>query len=134
MWTGGEVLNKRIEQIRKEAKLSQEDFGNRLRITRSSISRLESGINNPSDQTISLICKEFNVNEEWLRTGEGGDENRYIKATPYQRAYNRFGYIMENSTPAKKATLSMLLELLYTVPDDAWDAIIKEFEEIKKED
>ena len=41
---------------------------------------------------------------------------------------------MENSTPTKKATLSMLLELLYTVPDDAWDAIIKEFEEIKKED
>lgn len=126
-------MNERIKLIRKEANLSQEDFGNRLSITKASISRLESGINNPSDQTISLICKEFNVNEDWLRTGEGGDDNRYIKATPYQRAYNRFGYIMENSSPSKKAALSMLLELLYTVPDDTWDSIMREFEEIKKE-
>lgn len=126
-------MNERIKLIRKEANLSQEDFGNRLSITKASISRLESGINNPSDQTISLICKEFNVNEEWLRTGEGGDDNRYIKITPYQRAYNRFGYIMENSSPSKKAALSMLLELLYTVPDDTWDSIMKEFDEIKKE-
>ncbi|MCI9227089.1 MAG: helix-turn-helix transcriptional regulator [Dorea sp.] len=127
-------MNERIKLIRKEAKLSQEDFGNRLSITKASISRLESGINNPSDQTISLICKEFNVNEDWLRTGAGGDENRYIKTTPFQRAYNRFGYIMENSIPSKKAALSMLLELLYTVPDEAWNTIMKEFEEIKKED
>ena len=84
-------MNERIKLIRKEAKLSQEDFGNRLSITKASISRLESGINNPSDQTISLICKEFNVNEDWLRTGAGGDENRYIKTTPFQRAYNGFG-------------------------------------------
>lgn len=126
-------MNERIKLIRKEANLSQEDFGNRLSITKASISRLESGINNPSDQTISLICKEFNVNEEWLRTGEGGNDNRYIKITPYQRAYNRFGYIMENSSPSKKAALSMLLELLYTVPDDTWDSIMKEFDEIKKE-
>ena len=40
---------------------------------------------------------------------------------------------MENSTPLKKAALSMLLELIYTVPDNAWDTIMKEFEEIKKE-
>ena len=32
---------------------------------------MESGENSPSDQTIALICKEFNVNEDWLRTGEG---------------------------------------------------------------
>ena len=131
---GGEQVNNRIKELRLNLGLSQEAFGKQIKIGRSSVSKLESGENNPSDQTISLICKEFNVNEDWLRTGEGGDENRYIKVPPYQRAYNRFGYIMENSTPTKKATLSMLLELLYTVPDDAWDAIIKEFEEIKKED
>ena len=126
-------MNERIKRIRKEAKLSQEEFGNKLGITKASISRIESGINNPSDQTIMLICREFNVNEEWLHTGKGGDENRYVQATPYQKAYNRFGYIMENSSPSKKATLSMLLELLYTVPDEAWDSIMEEFYEIKKE-
>lgn len=127
-------MNNRIKKLRLDLGLSQEAFGKQIKIQRSSVSKIETGENSPSDQTISLICKEFNVNEDWLRTGEGGDDNIYVKATPYQRAYNRFGYIMENSTPAKKATLSMLLELLYTVPDDAWDAIIKEFEEIKKED
>lgn len=126
-------MNNRIKELRLDLDLSQEAFGKRIKIQRSSVSKIETGENCPSDQTISLICKEFNVNEEWLRTGKGGVENRYIKATPYQRAYNRFGYIMENSTPLKKAALSMLLELLYTVPDNAWDTIMKEFEEIKKE-
>ena len=127
-------MNNRIKELRLNLGLSQEAFGKQIKIGRSSVSKLESGENNPSDQTISLICKEFNVNEDWLRTGAGGDENRYIKTTPFQRAYNRFGYIMENSIPSKKAALSMLLELLYTVPDEAWNTIMKEFEEIKKEE
>ncbi len=126
-------MNARIKKIRLESGLSQEAFGKRIKIRRSSVSKIETGENSPSDQTISLICKEFSVNEEWLRTGEGGDEKKYINSTPYQKAYNRFGYIMENSTPSKKAALSILLELLYTVPDDAWDSIMKEFNEVKKE-
>lgn len=126
-------MNNRIKELRLDLGLSQEAFGKRIKIQRSSVSKIETGENSPSDQTISLICKEFNVNEEWLRTGKGGDENRYVQATPYQKAYNRFGYIMENSSPSKKAALSMLLELLYIVPDDAWDSIMEEFNEIKKE-
>ncbi len=127
-------MNERIRQLRKDLNLTQTEFGNRLGIKQTTVAGYETGGRAPIDAVVSLICREFNVNEEWLRTGKGGDDNKYVKSTPYQRAYNRFGYIMENSTPAKKATLSMLLELLYTVPDDAWDAIIKEFEEIKKED
>ena len=42
-----------------------------LSISRSAVCKMESGENSPSDQTIALICKEFNVNEDWLRTGEG---------------------------------------------------------------
>ena len=57
----------------------------------------------------------------------------FVKVSAYEKAYNRFGYIMENSSPSKKAALSMLLELLYSVPDDTWDEMIIKFEEIKKE-
>ncbi len=64
-------MNERIKLIRKEAKLSQEEFGNRIRITKSSVSLLESGRNKPSEQTIRLICREFSINEEWLRSGIG---------------------------------------------------------------
>lgn len=48
-----------------------EKFGKRVGITRSSVCKLESGENNPAEQTIMLICKEFNINEIWLRTGTG---------------------------------------------------------------
>lgn len=64
-------MNNRIKKIREDKKMSQEVFGKKLMITKASVSRLESGVNNPSDQTLKLICSEFNVNENWLRTGEG---------------------------------------------------------------
>lgn len=130
---GGEKVNERIKALRKKLKLSQEEFGKRIGVGKTSISKIETGENNPSDQTVMLICNEFNVNEKWLRNGDGGEENIFIKTTPYQVAYNRFGYIIENSSPSKKAALTMLLELLYTVPDDTWELIMKQFEEIKKE-
>lgn len=127
-------MNERIRQLRKDLKLTQTEFGNRLGIKQTTVAGYETGGRVPIDAVISLICREFNVNENWLRTGEGGNENMYVKATPYQTAYNRFGYIMENATPEKKAALTMLLELLYTVPDNTWNTIMKEFEAIKKED
>lgn len=64
-------MNSRIKKVRIENGLNQEEFGNRICIKKASVSRLESGENNPSDRTVKLICQEFNVNENWLRTGEG---------------------------------------------------------------
>lgn len=75
-------MNERIKELRKELGLSQESFGERLKITKASVSRIESGINNPSDQTIKLICSEFHVNENWLRTGDGGIKNMFKKDFP----------------------------------------------------
>lgn len=63
------TLNERIKQVRKESGLSQELFGSRLGITKSSVSLLESGKNNPSEQTLKLICTEFNINYNWLLNG-----------------------------------------------------------------
>lgn len=64
-------MKDRIKLIREQNKLSQEDFGNKIKIKRSAVSKIESGLNNPSDQTIALICSKFSINENWLRTGEG---------------------------------------------------------------
>lgn len=64
-------MNERIKALRIELNLSMEKFGNRIGLTRSAISKIESG-SNPSDQTIISICREFNVREEWLRNGTGG--------------------------------------------------------------
>lgn len=64
-------MKDRIKKVRKLNNLTMEQFGNRIGITKSSVSLLESGKNSPSEQTLKLICKEFNVDMEWLQTGNG---------------------------------------------------------------
>ena len=63
-------IGKRIKQIRKELNLTMEAFGKQIGVTRNSISMIESEKNNPSDQSIRSICREFGIREEWLRTGQ----------------------------------------------------------------
>lgn len=64
-------MKERIREVREHFGLSMEKFGARIGIGKTSISLLENGKNNPSVQTVALICREFGVNEHWLRTGEG---------------------------------------------------------------
>ena len=127
------TLGERIREVRKSLKMTMDQFGERIGVAKSTISNIENGNRNATEHMIKSICREFEVNEEWLRTGAGGSDNMFKKMTADEQAYNRFGYIMENASPAKKAALSMLLELVYSAPDDSWDAIVRQFEELKKE-
>lgn len=127
------TIEDRILTIREKLELSQEEFGERIGVTKSTISLLERKLRNPSERVIRDICREFNINEEWLRSGVGGEDNMFINVTPQEKAYNRFGYIMENAAPSKKAALSVLLEMLYSIPDEQWNLMMEQFEEIKKE-
>lgn len=64
-------MNERIKSLRKTLNLTQTEFGERLGIKKSSISQIESGTNSVTESNIMSICREFHVNETWLRTGEG---------------------------------------------------------------
>ena len=64
-------MEKRIKQLRKELGLTQQELADKIGIKRTTIATYESGRNTPIDAVISLICREFNVNEEWLREGSG---------------------------------------------------------------
>lgn len=64
-------IEDRILLIREKKELSQEEFGERIGVTKSTISLIERKLRNPSERVLRDICREFNVNEEWLRTGEG---------------------------------------------------------------
>ena len=64
-------IGDRIKKIRKSLDLTQEAFASRIGSVQNTITGYESGRRNPSAPVISLICKEFNVNEEWLRNGTG---------------------------------------------------------------
>lgn len=68
---GSENVKERIKKIRRELNLTQQEFAERIGIKRNTIANYETGRNDPVDSVISLICREFNVREEWLRTGEG---------------------------------------------------------------
>lgn len=67
----GDKMNERVKLLRKTLKLSGEKFGEKLGVQRNAISQIETGKNNLSEQMLLAICREYNVNEEWLRTGEG---------------------------------------------------------------
>lgn len=64
-------MNERIKKIRIELGLSQEEFGRRLGVTRGAVTNIELNKVEPKPLFIDLICREFNVDENWLRTGEG---------------------------------------------------------------
>jgi transcriptional regulator with XRE-family HTH domain len=67
-------MNNRIKQIRKINNLTQWDFAERIGISRVGLQKLENGDNSPREQTIRVICSEFNVNRIWLETGAGAME------------------------------------------------------------
>lgn len=64
-------MNERIKKLRKMLDLTQQEFADRLGVKRNTVGQWECGINNVTDATIVFLCKEFNVNEEWLRNGTG---------------------------------------------------------------
>lgn len=64
-------MKSRIHAVRAQADLTMAEFAKRIGMTTSSISLFESGKATPSDRTVLSICREFGVNEHWLRTGEG---------------------------------------------------------------
>lgn len=65
------MARKRVQEVRKSLKLSQPAFGDQLGLSKDMVANIEYGRVELKDHVIKLICSEFNVNEHWLRTGEG---------------------------------------------------------------
>ena len=76
----------RVRQVRKQKSMTLEQFGEKVGVTKQTISRIENGINSLTEQMILSICREFGVNENWLRNDEGKmfvevpAEDEYFKA------------------------------------------------------
>lgn len=64
-------MKDRLKILRNTLGLTQEKFADRINIKRNTLANYEIGRNEPIDAVVSLICREFNVNEDWLRTGKG---------------------------------------------------------------
>lgn len=78
-------MHERLKRLRKTLGITQQEFADKIGIKRNTIATYESGRNEPIDAVISLICREFNVSEKWLRNGEGEmfldlSEDEFVKA------------------------------------------------------
>lgn len=118
----------RVKAIRKAKEMSMEQFGERIgNISKSTISNIENGNRNLTDLMLKSICSEFNVNEDWLRTGAGGPENMFIPED--MRYLNTVGRLGNEQNEFKKFCINMLMEL----PDKYWDYIYEEFKKFEKQ-
>lgn len=119
----------RVKAIRKAKEMSMEQFGERIgNISKSTISNIENGNRNLTDLMLKSICNEFNVNEDWLRTGAGGPENMFIPED--MRYLNTVGRLGNEQNEFKKFCINMLMEL----PDKYWDYIYEEFKKFEKKE
>lgn len=101
-------MKDRLKKVRKSLDLTQQEFADRIGIKRNSYANYETGRNIPIDAIILSICREFKVNEEWLRTGTGGDENIFIRLS-------------------KDEELAMYTQILIDSTDDIIADMIKNF-------
>ena len=118
----------RVNAVRRSKKMTMEQFGEQIGVQKSAISKIEKDKVNLSEQTIKSICREFNVNEDWLRTGAGGPENMFIPED--MRYLNTVGRRGNEQNEFKKFCINMLMEL----PDKYWDYIYEEFKKFEKKE
>lgn len=110
-------INQRIKEVRKAEGLTLEKFGQRIGITATSCSLLEKGRNNPSNQTIVAICREFGVSKQWLVEGVG---EMYVKRDLNQEIGMMVTALMKDADESfRKRFIAALLQ----VPPDGWKAI-----------
>ena len=120
-------MKDRIKKIRKELDLTQQKFGERIGVKGNTIAQYENGRNEPIDAVISLICREFNVNEEWLRTGKG---EMFIEQTKDEQIATFVGSILKDEDDSFKRRL---ISGLVALDDNGWEVLEKFLDSIQKE-
>lgn len=119
-------MNIRIAEVRKAVNLTQEKFAAQLGLSRNFLWMIEKGDRVPSDRTIADICREFNVNENWLRTGEGEMFN------PQDEKLAAFigSLVADDSDPFKRR----MVELLADLTPEEWKLLEKMAERLTKKE
>ena len=115
-------MNERVKELRAALGLSAEKFGSKIGVTRSAISKMELGVCKVSEQSIISICREFNVNEEWLRNGTG--EMFYTMTQDEELAYI-VGRTLPSADEKLKETFIALGRLSQEFTAEDWNTIRK---------
>ncbi|MBU9724399.1 helix-turn-helix domain-containing protein [Diplocloster modestus] len=115
-------INFRFKKLRNKTGSNQEDFGKKLGITKSAISRIESGLNGVSEQNIMALVREYGVNEVWLRTGLGGEDSMFVELSDDDRYSISLGKLGRTENEFVQNAINAIAE---TKPEDL--KIIEEF-------
>lgn len=126
-------MNSRIKELRtiylKEKygrKITQQEIADKLGLSQNFIWQIENGDRTPSDRTISDICREFGVNEVWLRTGEG---EPFQEETRQEQIMRFATQTVKGSDEFRKAFVSMLAKM----DADDWGNLEKLFDNLANE-
>lgn len=119
-------MKERIKSVRISAQETQEEFANKIGISKSSVSLLESGRNNPSEQTIRAICDNYNINRIWLESGTG-QMNRVVSREEELAAM--MGKLLHCDPSFKHRLISVLLRM----DESEWNMLERKAQELLEE-
>ena len=137
--------NERVQEVRKRLGMTLEKFGKRLGVTKVAISNIEKGHRNVTEQMRKSICREYNVNELWLMSGQGemfvADEvkhleiiENYFKSLGFSMEYNVTKWHFENpDEPDPAERVQIPDEAVYILTKGGESAVFtpEEFEELQ---
>ena len=90
-------MHERIKKLRKTLDLTQQEFADKIGVKRNTVGQWEIGRNSITDQVVFSICREFDVSEEWLRTGEG---EMFEQMTDQQKLLKYTGMLLKDKDSA----------------------------------
>lgn len=114
----------RIKEIRNSRGFTQEKFASKLKTSRANIAGYEAGTRTPSEAALNNICREFDVNEEWLRNGTG---EMFIELDEEELLMEWAGRVLGGRPGTFK---KRFLKALMTLSEDEWEFIERKAREI----
>lgn len=111
------TMGARIKYVRTESKLTQQAFADRAGISRGALANYEVDRNEPLDAVITLICREFGINENWLRYGTG---DMKAETTQKQKLTRFFADVLATAPDDRSAFIAALDDL----PPEFWPLVV----------
>lgn len=121
-------MNKRIEALRKDQGLSRASFGARIGVSGDVINNLERGRVEAKEHMILLLCKEFNINENWIRTGEG---EMYL---PMERESEIAKLTVQLLSEESDSFKNRLISALSRLTEEQWELLAEIADSITKKE